>query len=410
MHYIPLAPAEHHSFSVDEAIRYGIEKALIINNLRYWLRKNKANDQNHKFGYYWTYNSTKAFAKLFPYMNEKSISRWLNELEKDEIILSGNFNRMKTDRTKWFTLREPEFCTIPQNEKSKMSISDLGQKSQSLESPVFSGVMDNLEAMTTEKTATPHFEGTFSQNEEPLPDTIPSIIDSFSISPNIIIRESQIAENQEVDHEEPDNEGFTHMSINNTNLKKLGLVIETPNGSDLSEDKPPIHTKTPEEQADEILDNRRMVLNLNNTSYASFRNGLIQAFRSDFPHAMSQFIARNRSAINFRLCTSSKGEEPIDHEMITREYLSKIPITKPMTPMKVYVGQDTIHTEYTPVHDYAGKMKMVDCYIYLYNLEWLEKPKNIQMVRNLHKRGEFVASYHSILENIIRNYKPKNDD
>ena len=109
---------EHH-FIVEEATKYGVEKAILLYNIRFWLDKNKANDKHihqHSNGkyYYFTYNSGTAFGKLFPYMNAKSINRWLLELENDGILISGNFNNTSYDRTKWYSIiQEFEY-----NEKS----------------------------------------------------------------------------------------------------------------------------------------------------------------------------------------------------------------------------------------------------------------------------------------------------
>lgn len=94
----------HHSFDVEEATRYGLEKAILITNLRFWLTKNKANNRNENEGYFWTYNSSVAFAKLFPYMKERSIRKWLGELEDEGVVMSGSFNKSNYDRTKWYTL------------------------------------------------------------------------------------------------------------------------------------------------------------------------------------------------------------------------------------------------------------------------------------------------------------------
>ena len=35
-----------HSFEVEDAVKYGVEKAIILNNLRFWLEKNRANRKN----------------------------------------------------------------------------------------------------------------------------------------------------------------------------------------------------------------------------------------------------------------------------------------------------------------------------------------------------------------------------
>jgi len=101
---------QDHHFNVDEAIQYGVNKAILLHNLRFWLIKNKANKKHrHKYTdgktYYWTYNSGEAFGKLFPYLKPKSILKWLKELEKDGVLLSGNFNKTKYDHTKWYTIK-----------------------------------------------------------------------------------------------------------------------------------------------------------------------------------------------------------------------------------------------------------------------------------------------------------------
>ena len=96
-----------HSFSVEEAERYGVEKAVILYNFRFWLTKNMANDKNNIEGYVWTYNSASALSKLFPYLNAKKISRLLKDLEVCGALITGNYNQIGYDRTKWYSM--PEF-------------------------------------------------------------------------------------------------------------------------------------------------------------------------------------------------------------------------------------------------------------------------------------------------------------
>ena len=95
-----------YSFWPSEAKQYGIEKAVIIYNLRHWLSVNQAagKDMHCHDGYWWTYNTAKAFETLMPFFNRRSISRWLNELEESGFIKSGVFNAAGYDRTKWYTI------------------------------------------------------------------------------------------------------------------------------------------------------------------------------------------------------------------------------------------------------------------------------------------------------------------
>lgn len=111
-----------HYFNADEAIKYGIEKATMIYNIRYWLKINRANDTNIKTKdgkkYYWSFNTVSAYKDIFPYFTESSMQRWLKELEKDGVVIVGSFNKKKYDRTKWYTLPEFEIDeTITQNDE-----------------------------------------------------------------------------------------------------------------------------------------------------------------------------------------------------------------------------------------------------------------------------------------------------
>lgn len=98
-----------HVFNVDDAVKYGIEKAVILQNMRFWLDKNKANGTNLHDGYYWTYNSAEAFFKIFPYFKSaKVIQRLLKSMVVDGLLLAGNYNNKGYDRTKWYSM--PEYC------------------------------------------------------------------------------------------------------------------------------------------------------------------------------------------------------------------------------------------------------------------------------------------------------------
>lgn len=118
-----------HHFEVEDAKKYGIPKAVLLYNLRFWLQKNVANKKHVHDGYVWTYNSAAAFAEIFPYMNAGSIKNWLLELEKDGIILSANYNESSYDRTKWYTIPS-EFSCEKDDETHKKTIAPTVQSTE----------------------------------------------------------------------------------------------------------------------------------------------------------------------------------------------------------------------------------------------------------------------------------------
>lgn len=96
---------EHH-FNVELAKEYGILEAVLLNNLQFWIEKNRANGTNFHDGHYWTYNSAKAFSELFPYASQKQIRKALQNLIAEGIIQTGNYNKNPYDRTLWYSFTE----------------------------------------------------------------------------------------------------------------------------------------------------------------------------------------------------------------------------------------------------------------------------------------------------------------
>lgn len=95
-----------HVFDSQIAQEYGVNAAIIFQNLAYWIEHNRANETNFYDGRYWTYNSVRAFTELFPYLTDKQIRGALKKLEEGGMILVGNYNKSAYDRTRWYALTE----------------------------------------------------------------------------------------------------------------------------------------------------------------------------------------------------------------------------------------------------------------------------------------------------------------
>ena len=116
---------DYFAFSKEDAKQYGVEAAVMLHHIRYWVDKNEANDKNFFEDKYWTFNSTTAFSKLFPFWSARKIGRLLTKLEDEGAIVSSRFNKQKYDRTKWYTLgnaitkTDPTHLTISVNGNDK---------------------------------------------------------------------------------------------------------------------------------------------------------------------------------------------------------------------------------------------------------------------------------------------------
>jgi len=92
-----------HHFNIEIAQKYGVGEAVILHNICFWQNKNIANKSNYHDGKYWVYNSVKAYSDLFPYYTDRQIRTILKKLEDKRCLHVGRYNKMKIDRTKWYS-------------------------------------------------------------------------------------------------------------------------------------------------------------------------------------------------------------------------------------------------------------------------------------------------------------------
>ena len=88
------------------ACEVGVNAAIIFENIAFWVRKNVANETNIYDGNVWTYNSWRAYEEFFPFLTIDKIRTALNKLISNELVVGGNYNKLKMDRTKWYALTQ----------------------------------------------------------------------------------------------------------------------------------------------------------------------------------------------------------------------------------------------------------------------------------------------------------------
>ena len=113
-----------HSFNVEIAKEYGIVEAILLKHIYYWILKNKANNKYFYDDNYWTYNSTKAFAELFPYLSKRQIEYSLKKLIDKGLIVKGNYNKVTYDRTSWYAITKLGYSILQNCEIEMTNLSN----------------------------------------------------------------------------------------------------------------------------------------------------------------------------------------------------------------------------------------------------------------------------------------------
>lgn len=98
----------NHSFNTILAERYGIEGAILVEHLYWWIHKNDCEEVEEMVheGRVWCRSTAKGFAKYIPYMNPQKIRRILISLENVGKISIGNFNVKATNQTLWYAFTD----------------------------------------------------------------------------------------------------------------------------------------------------------------------------------------------------------------------------------------------------------------------------------------------------------------
>ena len=85
----------------------GLNEALVLQQINYWIEINRKTGKNFYEGRYWTYNSIRSWQENdFDYMSFETVKRTFTKLEKQGYLITGNFNKDPRDKTKWYSINE----------------------------------------------------------------------------------------------------------------------------------------------------------------------------------------------------------------------------------------------------------------------------------------------------------------
>lgn len=82
------------------AVVLGLNEAIFLQQVHFLTGVSKHERDGRK----WCYNSAESWAKVFPFWSPRTIQRIISNLERQGVLKSANYNKLKQDRTKWYTI------------------------------------------------------------------------------------------------------------------------------------------------------------------------------------------------------------------------------------------------------------------------------------------------------------------
>ncbi|PEY62569.1 hypothetical protein COJ41_18485 [Bacillus thuringiensis] len=151
------------------AVEIGLNEAIIVQQIHYWLQKS-----NHEYdGRKWIYNSAEEWKKQFPFWGIATIRRTFTKLENSGLLLVGNYNKLKIDRTKWYSI-DYKRLSNPSNQNDKMAtnqnekldmlnmIKPLPETTQRITETTSNINVKDVKTKRNKKTYSPEFEEVWS--------------------------------------------------------------------------------------------------------------------------------------------------------------------------------------------------------------------------------------------------------
>ena len=100
----------------------GLNEAIVLQQLHFFLRISR----NKVGGRPWVYNTINDWQAEFSFWSVKTVQRTIENLEKSGLVVSTDkFNKMKMDKTKWYTIDYQKLSEIlPESEKEPFGQND----------------------------------------------------------------------------------------------------------------------------------------------------------------------------------------------------------------------------------------------------------------------------------------------
>ena len=113
MRYNTYNIGQFHSFSYVLAKKYGVNAALILSYIGFKIQHSQHDHDGKK----WFYITIKDLAQHYPYLGCTAVFDALQRLtRKDGPLITGNYNKKKYDRTKWYAFKNNDLAQLLEKE------------------------------------------------------------------------------------------------------------------------------------------------------------------------------------------------------------------------------------------------------------------------------------------------------
>ena len=163
------------------AVALGLNQAIVIQQIHYWLNENKARGLHFIDGKTWCYNTFEDWQKHnFPFFSMSTLKRIFKALEKDNWLFTKQPNLSNYDHTKWYSLNYENLQKLASKLEStdsvKLTLSGVSKwPNQECQNDLLYKGTESTTESTTDNTKPPHPPNTLPDEQELTPELIAEI-------------------------------------------------------------------------------------------------------------------------------------------------------------------------------------------------------------------------------------------
>lgn len=106
-------------FHVDHAKAYGVDEAIFLYNILFWIKTNIKNKRDREDGRIWTYNTYEAFTGIFTFWTYKQMRRIIKSLVDQNVIITKLKSGAERNKGLFIALVDEELFFPKPQENSK---------------------------------------------------------------------------------------------------------------------------------------------------------------------------------------------------------------------------------------------------------------------------------------------------
>ncbi len=106
---------------------YGVNAAIILQHIAFWVSKNRQNNKNFIDGKYWTYQTLNELLEKFNFLSIDKIRYAIEKLIKAKIIVKNRHSKNRYDRTNWYAFEDENLLSELISKYEKNSQMDGGE-------------------------------------------------------------------------------------------------------------------------------------------------------------------------------------------------------------------------------------------------------------------------------------------